>query len=87
MKNRKVSDKELDTIYDCVDDLMKGGCWIYLNTYFEALSVTVEKTPLDVLLAWATASLPAKTKISTRDGFIRKCKEVHPDPELWKGLE
>jgi len=82
-----VSDAVLDSIYDFIDGEMTKGNWETLNGFYAYLQHHVKEHPLDVLLAYATASFPGKSKIPSRGDFMKKCMELHPDPELWKGLE
>jgi hypothetical protein len=83
----KITDKQLDDVYDTLDYLMTKGQWTILEDLFIYWGQTAWRTELDLLLAYATASLPAKTKIVNRPAFIKQCMKFHPDPELWKGLE
>ena len=81
------SDRDLDELYDLIDNLMKDGDWWLLDNMCCCWSEGVNLTDLDDLLGRATATLPGKSKLPSRAAFIAKCKKVHPDPELWKGLE
>jgi len=83
----KIVDKELDEIYTAIDALMKAGCWNFLNEFFEHFCQRVWRTDINILLGYATASLPGKSKIKSREKFIRTCKHLFPDVELWKGLD
>lgn len=85
-KKSAITDKELDEIYDAVDLLMTAEAWISLEHIFAALIPVVAKIDLDILLTYATASLPGKSKLPMRAIFIDKCRSVHPDPTLWIGL-
>ncbi len=87
MSNSKVTDEQIDEIYTAIDTLMANGCWNFLNECFANLELKVWRTDLDILLSYATASLPGKSKIPARQHFIKTCKVRHPDIELWKGLE
>ena len=77
----------IDIIYNEVDRLMHQSDWNYLSHKLSIIADMASDYSLDELLAWATATLPAKTKIKSRPMFIAKCKELHPEPELWKGLD
>ena len=83
----KVSYKELDEIYDAMDALKKAGCWNFLDQYFSDLVVRAWRTDVDILLAYATTSLACKSHLPSRVQFINTCKHLHPDKELWKGLD
>ena len=83
-------DKEIDDIYDTADILMKKGRWSLLDNLLEFYAMTAWRMPLDLLLTWATVTLPAKSKLKNRGQFIEACLKFHSDPnepDLWKGLE
>jgi len=82
----KVVDKELDEIYTAIDSLMRAGCWNFLHEHFKALEQQTWRLDVDVLLTYATVSLPGKKKIPSRERFIKSCKMRHPDVD-WKGLD
>ena len=77
----------IDDVYDTADYLMKKGSWNTLDIIIGFMADNSQQTNIDILLAWATATLPAKSKIPSRAIFIQKCKQSYPDAELWKGLE
>jgi len=81
------TNKEIDDLYDTLDVLMYKGKWDLLNSIFILWTDHAWRTDVDRLLTYATASLPAKTHILSRPAFIARCKQLYPDPELWKGLE
>lgn len=83
----KLTDKEMDEIFLAIDSLMRAGCWNFLDEYFENFCQRVWRTDVDVLLTYATASFPGKSKIPSRARFIKTCKNLFPDVELWKGLD
>ena len=83
----KTTDADLDDIYDTIDLLMRNGKWNLLNELFQIWEQQAWRTDLDRLLGYATASFPAKSKIPSRRAFIEKCKVLHPEAELWKGLD
>ena len=78
---------KIDIIYDAMEALIKSECWEYLNDRLMELKHQAWRHELDILMAYATVTLPAKSKISNRRHFIDKCKELHPSEELWTGLE
>ena len=80
-------DDKIDCIYDNVDYLMRSAEWKILNSLSSAWESNAHNIDLNLLLAFATASLPGKSNIPARAEFIEKCKELYPKPELWKGLE
>ena len=81
------TDKELDEIYDLVDTLMKEEDWWLLNNLCMVWASPDSTASLDIRLGLATATFPGKSKLPNRKVFMSKCKELYPDPELWKGLE
>ena len=83
---KKTTDIKLDEIYDAFDALMKAKCWNFIDGYLHDLCMRCWRTDIDILLAYATATLPAKTKLPHRKMFIDTCKHLHPNLELWKGL-
>jgi hypothetical protein len=84
---RHITDTELDEIYTSINVLMKSECWNFLNDFFSNLILRVWRTDIDILLSYATASLPGKSKMPAREQFIKTCKRLYPDVELWKGLD
>lgn len=82
-----VTDNDLDEVYAAIDALMKIGAWKFLDALLVNWELSAWRTPLDLLLGYATATLPAKSKLPSRKAFMDKCKQLHSDPELWKGLE
>ena len=83
----KITQAELDDVYDTINILMKNSKWGLLTSLFECWEMMAWRTDLDILLGYATASLPGKSNIRSRAKFIETCKRLHPDPELWKGLD
>ena len=81
------TDKEIDEIYDAVDILMSNGCFGFLNEHLSHLVPMAWRMDLDILLAYVTATLPAKSQLASRARFLNKCMELHPTKKLWKGLE
>lgn len=82
----EVSDKQLDEIYDAIDALMRAGAWSFLDELFVTWEMRIWRTDVDILLAYATASFPAKSKLPSRKFFMSSCLRIYPDAELWKGL-
>ena len=75
-----------DEIYISIGVLIKNNCWKFLTEYFFTLRLRVWRTNIDMLRAYATASLPAKSKIVSRQLFMDTCKQLYPS-EDWSGLE
>jgi hypothetical protein len=83
----KVTDKNLDEIYDAMDTLQKGGHFYFINKFLILQTPGIWREELDILLAYATTTLACKSKLPDRTRFIDECKRFHYDDELWKGLE
>lgn len=82
-----MTDKELDELYETADLLMKKGRWSLIDDLLEYYANAAWRMDLDLLLGWATVTLPAKSKLSKRAQFIESCIKFHNEPNLWKGLE
>ena len=83
----KVSDEEISEIYSAIDALMKNENWNFLNDYYDNLALRAWRLPLDILIAYADVSFESKNKIDSRKRFMDTCIHLHPNKELWKGLE
>jgi hypothetical protein len=84
-----MTNTEINPVYDAVYLLMNAGEWSILNDITECYVVVVENLSIDVLLTWATATLPAKSKLKNRVRFMDACLKFHSspkDPNLWNGL-
>lgn len=82
-----MTDKELDELYDTADLLMKKGRWSLIDDLLEYYAGAAWRMDVDMLLGWATVTLPAKSKLSKRVQFIDSCIKFHNEPDLWKGLD
>ena len=82
-----MTDKELDELYDTADLLMKKGRWSLIDDLLEYYAGAAWRMDVDMLLGWATVTLPAKSKLSKRVQFIDSCIKCHNEPDLWKGLD
>lgn len=87
-----MTDKELDIIYDFVDLQMRLGRFELLTAMMEKLCGVIYDEPLklDEILAWLTATLPAKDKIGFRDRFVTWSKErwaIDAEDGIFSGLE
>ena len=60
----KVTDKDLDEVYKAVDALMRAGTWMFLDALIAYWESVAWRTPVDLLVAYATATLPAKSKFT-----------------------
>ena len=50
----------IDDVYDTADYLMKKGSWNTLDIIIGFMADNSQQTNIDILLAWATATLPSK---------------------------
>jgi hypothetical protein len=85
-----MTDAEIDEIYDTTELLIKKGRWSLLEDLLEFYADAAWRMPVDMLFAWATTTLPVKSKLKNRGRFIEACLKFHSDPkkpDLWKGLE
>ncbi len=85
-----MTDAEIDDIYEVADLLMTRGRWFLLDDLLEFYADASWRMPLDMLITWATVTLPVKSKLKNRKRFIEECLKFHSDPDdpqLWKGLE
>lgn len=57
-----------------MDALIKAECWEYLNDRFGELTLQVWRHDFNILLAYANATLPAKSKISNRKCLLINVK-------------
>ena len=80
-------DKRLDVIYTTVDVLMNGGCWQFLDEHLTEVATKAWRLDVIELIAYATATLPGKSKLPNRKNFISHCKRLFPEGGNWKGLE
>jgi hypothetical protein len=77
---------KIDIIYDAMGALIKAECWEYLSARFSELTLQAWRLDFDILTAYATITLPVKSKISNRKMFMDKCKELYPHDD-WSNLE
>ena len=63
-------DSALDLIYDRVDELLHGAEWSACAAVLD--DIDVSKCSTDILLALLTATLPAKSRIPSRGGFLER---------------
>lgn len=80
--------KLLDLIYDRADELMKAGELDELDKMF----IFSKETDLDFMIGLLTASLPEKSKLSSRPAYFKAvadlCVELgETDPTLLQGLD
>lgn len=77
--------KYIDEANKSMDALIKAECWLFINNFLEDLSMRAWRMDIDYLLAYATATLSIKDKLSNRERFILTCKHLYPKTD-WKGL-
>jgi len=82
-----IDDVELDELYDAITILMQNNCWTFLDRVIEDFIPRIWRTDIDILLGYATATLPGKSKLPSRVKFLDSCKQIHYYPELWTGLD
>lgn len=86
-RSEGVSDKDLDDIYEAIDALLRAGSFKFLDELLRDWEARAWRTPLDILLAYATATFPAKSKLPSRKMFMDRCLRLYSSKKLWKGLE
>jgi len=75
----------LDLIYDSVDELMRQGEFQQLDALLAGLPVA--EMSVDVLLGYLTASLPARSRLPSRNALYAKTEQTLKERgELEAGL-
>jgi hypothetical protein len=74
-----IDDSDLDHIYDTVDQQFISEKFAEVDRVLEAL--VVENTSTDELIAFLTATLPAKSKLKKRAEFCERVKKVLAERE------
>ena len=87
MSDSSYTYQRIDNIYDAIDALLNSKCWSFIDDILFELIPKVWRMDVDSLLAYLISTHPAKSKLVSRQRLLDKCKEIHPDPDLWKGLE
>lgn len=93
----KLSDSQMDEIYDSMDKLMYAKSWDFIDGLLRIqflpsndpiTNIVISNNDIHILLSYAVTTLSCKHKLKYRDEFISKCKAMYPDPpDLWKGLD
>jgi len=79
------TDAALDLLYDAIDQLMRQSKFDELDTILPG--VPIAECSLDLLLAFLTATLPARIRLSSRPKFFADVKsELQSRGELEEGL-
>lgn len=81
---REPGDVLVDGIYDMFDRWFHADCFDVADDMIAGCDV--DRTPIDMLLAYLTATLCAKSKLPSRAAFVERCRDVLGD-ELLEGLE
>lgn len=68
------TDLALDLIYESTDRFMRAGAFSELDALLATTSP--DTLSLDLLLGVLTATLPAKSRLPTRDSFLAKVEET-----------
>ena len=83
----KTIQAEIDSVYNSMEALFKAKCYSFVDGILSMIIPQLWRTDLDIILAYATVTLPAKSKLPSRKRFMEVCKYLRPDVELWKGLD
>ena len=83
-------DEALDRVYDEIDAKFVAGQFEDVNRFL--LMLRVQDVHTDILLGILTATLPAKSKLASRDAFMARTEAVIRERNEWeeglgKGLE
>jgi hypothetical protein len=76
----KITDKQIDEIYDTIDDLAKNKFFGYIDAVLEA-AINLDE---DRRLTYLVATYPCKSKLPNRPALL---KSLAHDPKLIEGLE
>ena len=74
----------IDGIYDMFDRWFRADCFGMSDDMIAGCDV--DRVPIDILRAYLTATLPAKSKLPSRAAFVERCRAIFGD-ELLGGLE
>lgn len=85
-KKESTGDVTTNAIYKWIKDEADKGRWKPLDDFFAYQTRHVKDYPLEVLVAYATASLPYAGLLPSRKAFIEQCTIQNPNPSLWKSL-
>ncbi|MBX4209247.1 hypothetical protein KW799_00905 [Candidatus Parcubacteria bacterium] len=82
--------RKLDVLYDAIDDSFKAGDFKSVDNLLKGIDV--KKESVTMLLAYLTATLPAKWKLEHRKGFFERVRQEissRPDSnkDILSGLE
>jgi hypothetical protein len=72
MNNIVSSDKDIDDVYDWVDERLLAGEFDTVNNWLK--EIVCEKNSVTFLLAALTTTLPAKSKLEYRPAFYNAVK-------------
>ena len=81
-------DEDIDTIYDCIDDLLLEGRFDIVDRILKEVDIL---EPTDILIAYLVITYAAKNKLKERASFFNECKAMismsGEDPNILNGLE
>ena len=80
-----MKDKEIDEIYDKIDELLKDSNFFTVNEFLGGINITILN--IDYILTILTATLAAKSKLPNREIFLLKAKNFFKNDILFKDLE
>ena len=85
---------DIDLVYDHIDKYLSNGDFYLIDFILDAIRLygDLRDICIDVLLAYLTATLPAKSKLSSRSKFFEDVKQVliereEYDNKILAGLE
>lgn len=87
MDKLKYNDEILDQIYDLCEELMYYEKWNVLSMILEYITQNAWKYDGTILCGWATATLRGRYLIKSRPNFLKECRKLYSNEEIWKGLD
>ncbi len=84
---RKQDMNKINKIHKEIKVLIKEECWWFIDEFLFNFKQQIWRTDINELVAYATATLPAKEKLPSRSEFMRLCMTFFPNKKLWKGLK
>lgn len=81
------NDITIKSIYQWVAEEAVKGRWATLDDFFAYKVYHINECPLDVLVAYASATLPYARFLPARKAFVEKCAVLHYNPTLWNRLK
>lgn len=84
-KEFKVSQDEMDDIYEFCDDCFRKGDFRKVDALLEELTPKVQFMPPDVVFCYLTVTLCAQSKLPSRVKFYQEAESIYR-PDLLQGL-